>query len=128
MQRINPAGLPQPRGYSHATVASGTMVFLAGQTAQDATGAVTGTIAEQFGRALANLLTALAAAGGSAADLASLTIYVTDLSGYQRESDLLGEIWRRLAGADYPAMAVVEVARLWDPAATVEIQGFAVIP
>jgi enamine deaminase RidA (YjgF/YER057c/UK114 family) len=128
MQRINPAGLPQPSGYSHATVATGKLVFLSGQTAQDDTGAVAGTIAEQFGRALANLLTALAAAGGSAADLASLTIYVTDLAAYRAGSGVLGEIWRRLAGADYPAMAVVEVSRLWDPAALVEIQGFAVIP
>jgi enamine deaminase RidA (YjgF/YER057c/UK114 family) len=128
MQRINPAGLPEPRGYTHATAATGRFVFLAGQTAQDAGGVVAGTVAEQFGRALANLLTALAAAGGSTADLASLTIYVTDLDAYRQQSTVLGEIWRRLAGADYPAMAVVEVSRLWDPSALVEIQGIAVVP
>lgn len=128
MQRINPAGLPEPRGYSHATVASGRYVFLAGQTAQDSAGVVAGTLAEQFGRSLANLLTALAAAGGSTADLASLTIYVTDIVAYREQGSLLGEIWRRLAGVDYPAMAVVEVSGLWDPSAMVEIQGIAVVP
>jgi enamine deaminase RidA (YjgF/YER057c/UK114 family) len=128
MQRINPAGLPEPRGYSHATVASGRYVFLAGQTAQDSAGVVAGTLAEQFGRSLANLLTALAAAGGSTADLASLTIYVTDIVSYREQGSLLGEIWRRLAGVDYPAMAVVEVSGLWDPSAMVEIQGIAVVP
>jgi enamine deaminase RidA (YjgF/YER057c/UK114 family) len=128
MQRINPAGLPEPRGYSHATVASGRCVFLAGQTAQDSEGVVAGTLAEQFGRSLANLLTALAAAGGSTADLASLTIYVTDIVGYRAQGTVLGEIWRRLAGVDYPAMAVVEVSALWDPSALVEIQGIAVVP
>ncbi|MDQ1657657.1 MAG: hypothetical protein QOD41_2740 [Cryptosporangiaceae bacterium] len=128
MQRINPAGLPEPRGYSHATVASGRYVFLAGQTAQDSAGVVAGTLAEQFGRSLANLLTALAAAGGSTADLASLTIYVTDIVSYREHGSLLGEIWRRLAGVDYPAMAVVEVSALWDPSAMVEIQGIAVVP
>jgi enamine deaminase RidA (YjgF/YER057c/UK114 family) len=128
MQRINPAGLPEPRGYSHATVASGRYVFLAGQTAQDSAGVVAGTLAEQFGRSLANLLTALAAAGGSTADLASLTIYVTDIVSYREQGSLLGEIWRRLAGVDYPAMAVVEVSGLWDLSAMVEIQGIAVVP
>ena len=61
-----------------------TVVFLAGQTALDAAGRVAGTgIVEQFERALSNLLTALRAAGGEPAQLASLTIYVTDMDDYK---------------------------------------------
>ena len=37
-------------------------------------------------------------------------------------------IWRRLAGRDYPAMAVIGVARLWDEEALVELDGMAVLP
>jgi enamine deaminase RidA (YjgF/YER057c/UK114 family) len=103
-------------------------VFLAGQTALDADGTIVGgTIVEQFEQALANLLTALAAAGGQSADLASLTIYAVDLADYRAHGREIGAVWRRLAGRDYPAMAAIGVSRLWDPAALVEVQGYAVV-
>jgi len=38
-----------------------------------------------------------------------------------------GQVWRRLVGRDYPAMAGIGVARLWDSDALVELQGFAVV-
>ncbi len=130
LERVNPPTLAKPSGFSHAVVADGgRVVFLAGQIAAGPDGVVTGgTVAEQFERALANLLAALAAAGGSPADLASLTVYAVDLDDYRRHGQQIGEVWRRLAGRDYPAMAAVGVLRLWDPAALVEIQGHAVIP
>jgi enamine deaminase RidA (YjgF/YER057c/UK114 family) len=90
---------------------------------------VTGeTLPEQFERALGNLLTALAAAGGTPADLARVTVYATDVADYRDRAAELGRVWRRLAGRDYPAMAVVEVVRLWDERALVELDGFAVLP
>jgi enamine deaminase RidA (YjgF/YER057c/UK114 family) len=130
IERVNPPGLARPSGFAHAVVAAGgRMVFLAGQTATDATGAISGsTVAAQFERALANLLTALQAAGGGAEHLASLTIYAVDLADYRAHGREIGRAWRRLAGRDYPAMAAVGVAALWDPAALVEIQGHAVLP
>jgi enamine deaminase RidA (YjgF/YER057c/UK114 family) len=129
IERINPPSLAAPSGFSHAVVAAGgRMVFLAGQTALDASGAIVGsTVAEQFEQALANLLTALAAAGGSPDQLTSLTVYAVDLAEYRAQGRQIGAIWRRLAGRDYPAMAAIGVSRLWDTAALVEIQGFAVI-
>ena len=129
IERVNPASLPAPSGFAHAVVATGgRLVFLAGQTALDASGAVVGTtLAGQFEQALANLLTALAAAGGTAADLASLTVYTTDLAGYREHGREIGLVWRRLAGRDYPAMAAIGVSRLWDPDALIEVQGFAVV-
>ena len=131
LERVNPPSLPRPSGFSHAVVATGgRLVFLAGQTALDADGAIVGdTVAAQFERALANLLEALRAAGGSPEHLASLTIYAVDLDDYRRARRARSALaWRRLAGREYPAMAAVGVSRLWDPAALVEIQGYAVIP
>ena len=130
IERVNPPALAAPSGFSHAVVATGgRLVFLAGQTALDSSGAVVGaTVAEQFELALSNLLTALAAAGGQAEHLASLTIYAVDLADYRANGRDIGAVWRRLAGRDYPAMAAIGVSRLWDAAALVEIQGFAVIP
>nr|WP_202478099.1 RidA family protein [Streptomyces sp. SID5470] len=119
-----------PTGFSHAVVATGSrVVFLAGQTALDADGKVVGeTLPEQFERALTNLLTALRASGGTPADLARVTVYATDIAAYRAHVRELGRIWRELAGRDYPAMAVVEVVRLWDDQAAVELDGFAVLP
>jgi enamine deaminase RidA (YjgF/YER057c/UK114 family) len=129
IERVNPAGLARPSGFAHAVRASGgTLIFLAGQTAQDAAGTIVGdTVAAQFERALGNLLAALAAAGGSPEHLASLTVYAVDLAEYRAAGKQIGAAWRRLAGREYPAMAAVGVSGLWDPAALVEIQGYAVL-
>lgn len=128
LSRINPASLAQPSGFSHAVLGSGTTVFLAGQTALNAQGRIVGeSIVEQFEQALGNLLTALRAAGGEPTHLASLTVYITDMDDYRAHAREIGRVWRRLAGTDYPAMAGIGVARLWDKEALVEVQGFAVI-
>lgn len=127
IERVNPPSLARPSGFSHAVIGSGQVIFLAGQTALDASGSIVGgTVVEQFEQALGNLLTALRAAGGAPGQLASLTVYVTDLAGYRAHARQIGAVWRRLAGSEYPAMAAVEVSRLWDAAAMVEIAGFAV--
>ncbi|GLV86699.1 enamine deaminase RidA [Streptomyces lavendulae subsp. lavendulae] len=130
LERINPEELSPATGFSHAVTATGgRLVFLAGQTALDGSGKVVGeTLPEQFERALANLLTALAAAGGTPADLARVTVYAVDVADYREHAGELGRIWRRLAGREYPAMAVVGVVRLWDTQALLELDGFAVLP
>jgi enamine deaminase RidA (YjgF/YER057c/UK114 family) len=130
VERVNPPSLARPSGFSHAVAAdAGKLIFLAGQTALDAAGAIVGdTVPAQFERALANLIEALRAAGGSPEHLASLTIYAVDLDDYRAHGREIGAVWKRLAGPQYPAMAAIGVSRLWDAAALVEIQGFAVIP
>jgi enamine deaminase RidA (YjgF/YER057c/UK114 family) len=128
IERLNPAELARPSGFSHAVVGSGTVVFLAGQTALNVDGRIVGDdIVSQFEQALANLLTALRAAGGEAGQLASLTIYATDLRAYRARATEIGQVWRRLVGSAYPATAAIGVAQLWDSEALVELQGFAVI-
>ena len=127
-ERINPAELARPSGFSHAVAATGRMVFLAGQTGVDRDGNVAdGGVVPQFERAMTNLLTALGAAGGLPSDLVSLTIYLTDMADYQAHAKQIGAVWRRLAGTEYPAMAAVGVTRLWLPELLVEIQGIAVV-
>jgi enamine deaminase RidA (YjgF/YER057c/UK114 family) len=129
LERINPAELGRPSGFSHAVSATASrMVFLAGQLGTGPGGkVVTGGVVAQFEQALANLLTALAAAGGQPADLVSLTIYLTDVEDYQAHGRQIGAVWRQLAGTEYPAMAGLGVTRLWDPEALVEIQGIAAV-
>jgi enamine deaminase RidA (YjgF/YER057c/UK114 family) len=130
LERIDPPELARPSGFAHAVRATGTTrVYLAGQTALDAEGRIVGaTIVEQFHQALTNVLSALRAAGGAPGHLASATIYLVDIAGYRAHAREIGAVWRRLAGRDYPAMAAIGIARLWDEAALVEIQAVAEIP
>jgi enamine deaminase RidA (YjgF/YER057c/UK114 family) len=128
IDRINPPQLARPNGFSHAVVGHGTVVVLAGQTAMDPTGQIVGDdIVDQFEQALANVIVALRAAGGTPDSLAGVTIYTTDIDDYRRHARQIGRVWHRLIGADYPAMAGIEVSRLWDVEARVEIQAIAII-
>jgi enamine deaminase RidA (YjgF/YER057c/UK114 family) len=118
---VNPPELPEPVGYAHAVVAKGA-VYLGGQIGEGA------TVVEQFDAAAGKLLTALRAAGGEPDHLVSLVIYTTEIEEYRASTSELGEVWRRHFGRRYPAMAVVGVEALFDPAARVELMGVAVIP
>jgi enamine deaminase RidA (YjgF/YER057c/UK114 family) len=129
LQRVNPPELGRPSGFSHAVIGEGRTVFLAGQTALDASGRIVGDgVVAQFEQALGNLLTALRAAGGAPEHLASLTVYIVDMDDYRARAGDIGQVWKRLVGRDYPAMAGIGVSRLWDAEALVEVQGFAVLP
>jgi enamine deaminase RidA (YjgF/YER057c/UK114 family) len=128
IERINPGELARPSGFSHAVIGTGTIVFLAGQTAMDPSGAIVGaTVVDQFRQALTNLLTALRSVGGQPDQLASVTVYITEIDDYKAHGREIGQAWRDLVGAHYPAMAGIGVSRLWDAEAKVEIQGLAVL-
>ncbi len=130
LERVNPPELARPAGFSHAVLArTDRIVFLAGQTALDADGRIVGDgVVAQFEQALGNLLTALRAAGGEPAHLATLTVYAVDIEDYRARAREIGAVWRRLVGTDYPAMAGIGIARLWDAEALVEVQGIAALP
>ncbi len=128
IERVNPTSLATPRGFSHAVVAEGRVVFLAGQTGLDIDGKIVGGgLVAQFEQALSNLLVALEEAGGRPDRLTSMTIYIVDMDTYLERASEIGRVWRRLVGSDYPAMAGIGVSRLWDADALVELQGFAVL-
>jgi enamine deaminase RidA (YjgF/YER057c/UK114 family) len=118
---VNPPGLPEPSGFSHAVVA-GQTVYLGGQIGEGS------TVAEQFDGAARNLVAALRSAGGEPDHLVSLVVYTTEIEEYRASTSELGEVWRRHFGRRYPAMALIGVAALFEPAARVELMGVAVIP
>jgi enamine deaminase RidA (YjgF/YER057c/UK114 family) len=57
-----------------------------------------------------------------------LTWYVVDMDEYLANLKELGQVYRTMFGAHYPAMALVQVVRLVEKAARVEIEATAVIP
>ena len=122
--------LAKPSGYAHAVVATGgRTVYLAGMTSQLPDGSVGGVdFVEQYDIAARNLVAVLRAAGGSPEHLVSLQIFVTDVAEYRAARARLREVWHAHFGDHYPAMALLGVRELFDPAARVELMGVAVIP
>lgn len=127
---INPAALGAPRGYANGvlTPSGGALLFIAGQVAWDETQRlVSDDFVEQFERALANVIAVVREAGGTPDHIARLVIYVTDKNEYDARRREVGHCWRAQMGRHYPAMALVEVSRLLEDGAQVEIEGIAII-
>ena len=127
---VNPAALAKPSGYANGILTEeGRLLFLAGQTGMDASGAIAspGDLAAQFKQTLANLKVVVEEAGGAMTDIVKLTIFVTDKAAYRASLKPIGEVYRSFFGRYYPAMTLVEVKSLFDDAALVEIEGMAVI-
>ena len=132
MSRVEPVvvpGWPTPKGYANGMVGAGRTLCVAGQIGWDAHGVFhTDDLIAQFDQALANVLAVVEAAGGAVTDIASMTVYVTDIDGYRTRTRELGPVWRARLGKHFPAMALVAVAALVEPRAKVEIQATAVLP
>ena len=127
---VNPPALGEPRGWNNGVLAAegGRLLFIAGQAGWEGGLAVNVPgFTEQFAHALDRVLAVLVAAGGTPADIARLTVYVTDLGQYRAARSALGELWRARFGRYYPAMALLEVKGLVDVGALVEIEATAVI-
>ena len=127
---VNPPGLVGPVGFSHVVVAAtGRTIYLGGQTAHDVDGKLVGeTVAEQFERAAANVVTALGAVGATAEHLVAMQIYVTDVAAYRSSLPELAGAYRQHFGRHYPAIALLGISELFDPASLVELVCTAVIP
>ena len=128
-RNINPAELGPAQGFSHATIAGGT-VWLGGQIGSDASGGVPepDDIVAQFARAVHNVSIALRAAGSTPSDTVKLTYYVTSVKAYKDHLREIGSAYREVFGRHYPATTLVEVSSLFHPDALVEIEAVAVCP
>ncbi len=118
-------GWPRPKGYANGVVGTGRVLHVAGQIGLDGEGMLGESLVEQFAIALDNVLAVVAAAGGAASDIASMTVYVTDMEQYRNSPGGLGAVWRERFGKHFPAMALVGAAGLYEQGALVEIQAIA---
>ena len=128
-QVLQPPGWPKPKGYANGMAASGHMVFTAGIIGWTAEERFEATdFAGQFRQVLLNTLAVLAEGGAGPEHVVRMTWYVTDRDEYLAAAREVGTIFRELFGRNYPAMAVVQVAALVEPAAKLEIESTAVVP
>ena len=123
-----PPGWPRPKGYANAIVARGTTIWTGGLVGWDKDGNFPVGLVAQLRQCLDNTVAVLAEAGAGPEHIVRMTWYVTDCADYSDNLPGIGAAWRDVIGRNYPAMAVLEVVRLVEPAALVEIETTAVIP
>jgi len=129
MKSLLPPGWPRPKGYSNGMAAHGRIVVTAGVVGWDSSEHfVSNTLAGQFAQALRNIVAILECDGAGPQNIARLTCYVTSIDEYLASLKEIGAAWKEIIGPNYPAMALVEVVRLVEPAAKVEIEATAVVP
>ena len=121
---VSVEGWPRPKGYSNGVISTGPALYIAGQIGWNAQGEFPeGGFLPQFDQALANVVAVVTAAGGSAADIVKMTVYVTDLDAYRNGGSAIGEM-----GKVFPAMALLGIAGLVEKQAMVEIEAIAELP
>ena len=129
MTPLLPPGWPRPRGYSNGIASTGRLVVTAGVVGWDAEERfVETTLVGQFAQVLRNILAIIAEGGAGPEHLVRMTCYVTAIDQYRAGLADIGAAWKEIIGPHYPAMALVEVVRLVEPAALVEIEATAVVP
>jgi len=129
MKALQPPGWPRPKGYSNGMAARGRIIVTAGVVGWNEEEQFTSDrLADQFAQALRNIIGILACDGADASRIARLTCYVTSIDEYLESAKEIGAAWREIMGKHYPAMALVEVVRLVERQAKVEIEATAVVP
>ena len=125
---LQPAGWPAPRGYANGMMADGRILVTGGVVGWDVTGNFPDGFVAQVRQTLLNIRAIFAEGGAEPHHLVRLTWYVLDVDEYVASLRELGRAYREIVGAHYPAMAVVQVVRLVEKAARVEIEATAVVP
>lgn len=127
-QVLQPSGWPMPKGYAYGMAAEGRLVVTGGVIGWDTSNRLADGFIAQVRQTLENIVAILAEGGAGPQHLVRLTWYVVDIEEYLANLKSLGKIYREVVGPHYPAMALVQVVRLVEKAARVEIEATAVVP
>ena len=127
-QVLQPSGWPAPKGYANGMAADGRLVVTGGVIGWNPQGHLPVDFVAQVRQTLSNISAILAEGGARPEHLVRLTWYVVDMEEYLANLKTLGQVYRDIFGAHYPAMALVQVVRLVEKAARVEIEATAVVP
>lgn len=127
LQVLQPNGWPKPKGYSNGMMAEGRLLVTGGVVGWDAAERFADGLVAQTRQALENILSILAEGGAGPQNLVRLTWYVVDIEEYLSNLRELGRVYREVIGAHYPSMALVQVVRLVERSARVEIEATAVV-
>ncbi len=103
---------------------AGDLLFVSGQAAIDDSGQIVGIgdFDAQAEQVFANLDRVLRAGGSSLRNVIKVTIFLKDMSYFQKIVELRGRYFK----APYPADTIVEVTSLYSPEALIEMEAIAV--
>ena len=110
-------------GYSRA-VRSGNLIAVTGTVGVNADGTYAKTVGEQTTRSLAIIRAAVEALGGKLEHVIRTRMFVTDVSQWEQVARVHGDVFKDIR----PATSILEVARLIDAAALIEIEADAIVP
>lgn len=129
MEFLQPEGWARAKGYANGVVAEGRLIILGGQIGWNSNQEFeSDEFIPQFRQTLTNIVTLLAEAGAGPENLVRLTWFITDRDAYLDSQKAMGEVYRDIMGRNYPAMSVVQVVRLIEARALIEIEATAVVP
>ena len=129
MQLLQPPDWATPKGYANGVAAKGTLVFVGGQIGWNGDQQFeSDDFIVQTKQALQNVHAVLACAGAGPEHMVRMTWYITDRDEYNARLRELGGVYRDVMGKHFPAMTCVEVSRLVEARAKVEIEVTAVLP
>lgn len=130
VQHINPDGMSKNPAFTNVIVVSGSVrtVYIGGQDAVDATGAIVGKgdIAKQTEQVLKNLQTALSAAGAGLEHIIKWNVYIVQGQSLRAGFAAFQTAWGNRPNP--PAISGIFVAGLANPDFLVEMDAIAVIP
>lgn len=109
-------------GYSRA-VRSGNLIAVTGTVGINPDGTYPTSTAEQARRSLQIIRAAIEALGGKLEHVIRTRTYMTDISQWKEVASVHGELFKDIR----PATTLVQVARLIDDAAVLEIEADAVV-
>jgi enamine deaminase RidA (YjgF/YER057c/UK114 family) len=127
-ETLQPDDWPEPKGYANGIKARGEFIFVGGMVGWDEHEKFPQGFVAQARQALKNIAAVLAEGGARPEHVVRLTWYVLDMDEYLAARRELGRAYREVMGDHFPAMALVQVGRLFEPEARLEIEATAVLP
>lgn len=125
---LQPTGWPRPKGYTNGMIAEGEVITVSGQIGWLPDGTLVTGLAAQVEQTLRNIVAVLAEAGAGPDHIVRLTWFIVSVEAYQAEIAAIGSVYRDVMGRHFPPMSVVQVVRLVEAEALVEIEATAVRP
>ena len=129
MKLLQPPEWLPPKGYANGISARGTLVFVGGQIGWNGQQQFeTDDFIAQTRQSLLNILAVLRVANAGPEHIVRMTWYIVDCDEYVARLKELGAVYREVIGRNFPTMSCVEVSRLIEARARVEIEVTAVVP
>lgn len=128
MKFLQPDHWAPAKGYANGVIAEGKLIVLGGQIGWNAQQEFESEdFVDQFRQTLENIKTLLNEAGAGPEHLVRLTWFITDRDAYLGSQKEMGAAYRDVIGRHYPPMSVVQVVKLVESRAKIEIEATAVI-